>query len=170
MNIAAEYDRREAAIQDLIDRVRRDRHIIACFLCGSTARGDFWYNSDIDVTLITTDESIGVSTCVLVEGGCWFEAYLYSREKFRQICEKGSSAIRLNNRVLYCEDSTLLEYFEEDGRIGDYKKSNKVFVAGAWCYFYFQKIEKYCGRGQSERAYSTFVDARTTVRAKSGGL
>ena len=108
MNLDAEFRRRESAIRDLVEKVSRDRHIIGCFLYGSTARGDFWKNSDIDIILITTDESVGVATRILEEGGCWFEAALYSRERFRQICAGEGSATRHSSRVLYCEDSTLL--------------------------------------------------------------
>jgi uncharacterized protein len=157
--LVREGQRREAAVSDLVEKVSRDRHIIACFIYGSTVRGDFWFNSDIDVILVTTDETVTGEQRVLEEGGCWFETFLVSRRKFRQMCEGtvssvGPSSMRHSGRLVYCSDSSLREYFAEDGRLGAYEMMCKVFIAGAWCHFYFQKIEKYCGRGQNERAYN----------------
>ena len=46
----------EAALDQLIEQVQQDRHILAAILCGSLSHDEVYDKSDIDLVLICTDD------------------------------------------------------------------------------------------------------------------
>jgi len=55
-DLAQATARFEAALDVLIDQVRKDRHILAGILCGSMSHDVVWDKSDIDLILICSDD------------------------------------------------------------------------------------------------------------------
>ena len=160
LELEKEKNLRDKAISSFVEKAKTDRHILACFLYGSMARGDFWFHSDIDLLLVTSDETNPFEFRALRENGVWFETAIISRKNFRDACEGLASgdvftSIRHNGKLLYCADSSLKDYFEIDGKLGTYEMLTQSFREGAVCALYFDKIEKYCSKGQKERAYNT---------------
>lgn len=158
-----EGEKRDTAVRNFVERIKNDRYILACFLYGSMARGDYWFGSDIDVLLVTTDETVPWDFRALRESGYWIEANIMSRNRFREACEGNTAfsqfaSIRHSGRLIYCEDSSLQSYFDEDGELGTYEMLTQAFRTGAFFNFFFEKLDKYCGRGQRERAYNTLIN------------
>ena len=46
-----------AALDALVAQVRQDRSILAAILCGSLSHDTVWAKSDIDLVLVTIDDS-----------------------------------------------------------------------------------------------------------------
>ena len=46
----------EQALDDLMEEVQEDRHILAAILCGSLSHDEVWDKSDIDLVLVCTDD------------------------------------------------------------------------------------------------------------------
>ena len=49
-------ERFEQALDDLMEEVQEDRHILAGILCGSLSHDEVWDKSDIDLVLVCTDD------------------------------------------------------------------------------------------------------------------
>src|SRR5215831_12382860 len=45
-----------AALDRLVEQVKRDRSVLAAILCGSLSHDAVWAKSDIDLVLVTADE------------------------------------------------------------------------------------------------------------------
>ena len=45
-----------AALDALVEQVKRDRSILAAILCGSLSHDTVWAKSDIDLVLVTIDD------------------------------------------------------------------------------------------------------------------
>ncbi len=45
-----------AALDALVEKVKRDRSILAAVLCGSLSHDTVWAKSDIDLVLVTVDD------------------------------------------------------------------------------------------------------------------
>jgi uncharacterized protein len=59
----------QAALDQLMEQVQEDRHIIAAVLCGSLSHDDVWDKSDIDLMLICEDDRNikGHGVCLVVD-------------------------------------------------------------------------------------------------------
>ena len=106
-------DQFQAALDKLVDQIKRDRSILAAILCGSLSHDTVWAKSDIDLVLVTIDdkktEKNGLS---LYADGINVHAFLMPRADFRKTAE---GAIRntffhsllAKGRLLYTHDETL---------------------------------------------------------------
>src|SRR6266508_554154 len=50
------HQRFNAALEKLIEQVKRDRSVLAAILCGSLSHDTVWEKSDIDLLLVTIDD------------------------------------------------------------------------------------------------------------------
>src|SRR5271168_5170542 len=77
-----------AALEDVIEQVKRDRSILAAILCGSLSHDTVWAKSDIDLALVTIDDKKVESTSLsLYSNGVNVHAFLFSRSDFRKTVE-----------------------------------------------------------------------------------
>jgi uncharacterized protein len=113
-----------AALDSLIDQIRRDRSILAAILCGSLSHDTVWTKSDIDLMLVTIDDRKAP------EGGLYLyadhinvHAILTTRAEFRKTAE---AAIRnsfihsflAKGRLLYSHDASITPVFEQLRALG----------------------------------------------------
>src|SRR2546423_8173423 len=77
-----------AALDALVEQVKRDRSVLAAILCGSLSHDKVWDKSDIDLVLVTVDDNKkndeGLS---LFADGINVHAILLPRAEFRKIVE-----------------------------------------------------------------------------------
>jgi len=105
----------EAALERLVEQLKRDRSILAAILCGSLSHDRVWEKSDIDLILVTIDdksfknESSAIS---LYADDLNVHAFLIPRAQFRQTVE-GSvhnsfmHSLLAKGKLLYTHDDSL---------------------------------------------------------------
>jgi hypothetical protein len=107
-----------AALDALIDQVRRDKAILAAILCGSLSHDRVWSKSDIDLVLITIDDKkVEQDSLSLYADGVNVHAMLMSRSEFRRTAEGAvrnsfSHSFLAKGRLLYTHDDTIEQMFK----------------------------------------------------------
>src|SRR5215217_7798546 len=102
-----------AALDALIAQVRHDRSILAALLCGSLAHDTVWAKSDIDLVLVTIDDSkVPSGSIALYANGVNVHAILIPRGEFRRTVEGSVQnsfmhALLVKGRLLYTHDDTI---------------------------------------------------------------
>ena len=117
-----------AALDALIEDVKRDRTILAAILGGSLSHDKVWAKSDIDLVLVTTDEHKDARARddghALYADGINIHAILMTRAEFRAAVE---GAVRnsfmhsflAKGRLLYTHDPSLEPLFARIREIGE---------------------------------------------------
>src|SRR2546429_5191933 len=102
-----------AALELLVEQVKRDRSILAAILCGSLSYDTVWAKSDIDLVLITIDDKkTGPADFALYADGVNVHALLMPRAEFRKsvegsICNSFGHSFLAKGRLLYTHDETI---------------------------------------------------------------
>lgn len=102
-----------AALDALVEQVKRDRSILAALLCGSLSHDTVWAKSDIDLMLVTIDDSkIKTDGVALYADGVNVHAILVPRREFRRMVEGSVQnsfmhALLAKGRLLYTHDETI---------------------------------------------------------------
>ena len=101
-----------AALDALVDRLKRDRSILAAILCGSLSHDTVWSKSDIDLVLITLDEKQLREHLPLYADRINVHAILMQRAEFRKLLEGSLRNSFMHSyiakgRLLYTHDDTL---------------------------------------------------------------
>lgn len=102
-----------AALETLVGQVRQDRSILAALLCGSLSHDTVWEKSDIDLVLVTIDESkVAPSSISLYAAGVNVHAFLIPRTEFRRTVEGSVQnsfmhSLLTKGRLLYTHDETI---------------------------------------------------------------
>src|SRR4051812_46403650 len=101
-----------AALETLVDQIRKDRSILAAILCGSLSHDVVWEKSDIDLMLVTIDDKkVEQSDLPLYADGVNVHVNLLPRAEFRKAVD-GSlhnsfvHALLVKGRLLYTHDET----------------------------------------------------------------
>lgn len=132
-------ERFAAALDVLVDDIRKDRSILAAILCGSLAHDTVWSKSDIDLVLVTIDDrKLETDALSLYADGVNVHAMLMPRAGFRKAVE-GSlrnsfmHSFLAKGRLLYTHDesiaalcSTLREMGERDREIALFRAATSV--------------------------------------------
>jgi len=114
-----------AALDGLIERVKRDRSVIAAILCGSLSHDTVWDKSDIDLVLVTIDDrKTGNADLALWADGINVHALLMPRAEFRKLVEGSlrnsfAHSFLAKGRILYTHDETIAGLCSELGRVGE---------------------------------------------------
>ena len=118
-------DRFHAALDALVEEVKRDRSILAAILCGSLSHDTVWEGSDIDLVLVTIDDKKadrgGIS---LYADGINVHASLMTRAGFRAAVEGSLRSSFLHSllakgRLLYTHDKTIAALCERLRNLGE---------------------------------------------------
>jgi hypothetical protein len=102
-----------AALDTLVGQVRQDRSILAALLCGSLSHDTVWEKSDIDLILVTIDESKAAPSSIsLYAQGVNVHAFLIPRTEFRRTVEGSVQnsfmhSLLTKGRLLYTHDETI---------------------------------------------------------------
>src|SRR5947199_9267060 len=76
------------ALAVLVERVKRDRSVLAAILCGSLSHDTVWAKSDIDLVLVTSDDKKTAEDGLsLWADGINVHAILMARAEFRKLAE-----------------------------------------------------------------------------------
>src|SRR6186713_1836259 len=77
-----------AALDALVEEIKKDRAILAVVLCGSLSHDTVWAKSDIDLVLVTIDDrKVDAGDIALYADGVNVHALLMPRAKFRRTVE-----------------------------------------------------------------------------------
>jgi uncharacterized protein len=102
-----------AALDTLVAQVQQDRSILAAILCGSLSHDKVWAKSDIDLVLVTIDDSkVASGGIALYADGINVHAFLIPRAEFRRTVEGAVQnsfmhALLAKGRMLYTHDDTI---------------------------------------------------------------
>ncbi len=113
-----------AALDAVVDDVKRDRSIRAAILCGSLSHDVVWEKSDIDLVLVTIDDRLVPSGDVaLYADGINIHALLVPRAEFRKAVEGATRNSFLHSflakgRLLYAHDPSVARLCETLGDLG----------------------------------------------------
>ena len=101
-----------AALDHLVEQIKKDRSVLAAILCGSLSHDTVWDKSDIDLGLITTDDRNIKRHLSLYADGVNVHAFLMTRADFRKTLE-GSirnsfmHSLIAKGRLLYTHDESI---------------------------------------------------------------
>ncbi|MHA2033109.1 MAG: nucleotidyltransferase domain-containing protein [Candidatus Kariarchaeaceae archaeon] len=114
------------ALESFLEQIHEDKSIIAAILFGSLVDGDVWEKSDIDITLITSDEQTPYKNYWLMDDAFdrSIQVTVYSRNQFKREIEKslhGSSMLHVitTSKILFSKDETITEYYEDALSLGN---------------------------------------------------
>jgi len=102
-----------AALDALVPQLRSDRSILAAILGGSLSHDKVWAKSDIDLLLVTADDTLlGVPDVALYADGLNVHALLMQRAAFRKLAEGAvhqsfMHSFLAKSRVLFTHDDTI---------------------------------------------------------------
>lgn len=120
----AVQQRFNAALETLVDQIRKDRSILAAILCGSLSHDVVWEKSDIDLLLVTIDDrKVEQSNLPLYADGVNVHANLVPRAVFRKAID-GSfhnsfvHALVAKGRLLYTHDETIADLCRQTTEVG----------------------------------------------------
>src|SRR4029450_8040465 len=114
-----------AALAAVIEQVKGDRTILAAILCGSLSHDTVWAKSDIDLVLVTIDDSkVPAGDKSLYADGVNIHAMLVPRAEFRKMAEGSvrnsfAHSFLTKGRLLYAHDSTIAELCATLAGIGE---------------------------------------------------
>jgi predicted nucleotidyltransferase len=125
-----------AALDILIERVKKDRSVLAAVLCGSLSHDTVWAKSDIDLVLVTIDDrKTGNSDLALYADGINVHALLMPRAEFRKMVEGSirnsfGHSFLAKGRLLYTHDETIAGLCAELHRVGERDTQVQLLAAG----------------------------------------
>jgi len=138
-----------AALEGLLERVKRDRSVLAAILCGSLSHDRVWEKSDIDLVLVTVDDKrSGRESLSLYADGINVHATLVTRGEFRKTSEGAIRnsfwhSVLAKGRLLYTHDETIGAMCERLREIGDRDTQVQLLVAAIWALPAMYKAHKW---------------------------
>jgi hypothetical protein len=126
-----------AALDALVDEIKKDRAVLAAVLCGSLSHDTVWAKSDIDLVLVTIDdrkiENSGIS---LNADGVNVHAVLMPRTEFRKVVEGSLNnsffhSFLAKGRLLYTHDPSIETLCARLHSIGERDTQLELLRAGA---------------------------------------
>jgi hypothetical protein len=114
-----------AALDALVSQIRQDRTVLAAILGGSLSHDRVWEKSDIDLLLVTVDDTLaGPSDLPLYADGLNVHALLMQRAAFRTLAEGAvhqsfMHSFLAKSRVLFTHDDTIADLCARLQTIGE---------------------------------------------------
>ncbi len=135
------------ALEVLVAQVKDDRSILAAFLCGSLAYDVVWAKSDIDLILVTIDDSkVKTGFLALDADGVNVHAMLMPRAQFRKMAEGRASepqGLLAKGRLLYTHDETIADLCTRLREIGARDRQARLFAPATWAVYAIDKARKW---------------------------
>lgn len=138
--IAARF---QNAVTNFVEKARRDPYLIAVILGGSASYDTVWEKSDIDLVVVTRDETkrgprAGENSFALVEEGLNIHAMLMSRAEFRKIIDGSVRGTFMHSflsrsKLLFTRDETIRELYDGANlqKLGARDRQYQLLRAGA---------------------------------------
>jgi len=114
-----------AALDALVPQLRNDRSILAAILGGSLSHDTVWARSDIDLLLVTVDDTLGgPSDLALYADGVNVHALIMQRAAFRKLAEGAvhqsfMHSFLAKSRLLFTHDDTITDLCARLQAIGE---------------------------------------------------
>jgi hypothetical protein len=125
-----------AALDTLVEQLKRDRSILAAILCGSLSHDTVWAKSDIDLVIVTIDEKrVEEATVALYADGVNIHALMFTRTDFRRTVEGSlrnsfAHSFLAKGRLLYTHDPTIADLCDRLRDIGARDTQVRLLHAG----------------------------------------
>ena len=133
---SAVQEKFSAALETLVERVKKDRSVLAAILCGSLSHDTVWQKSDIDLVLVTADDKRNPDNGVsLYADGINVHALLMPRTEFRRMVEGSirnsfGHSFLAKGRLLYTHDETIAQLCSQLHVIGERDVQVQLLAAG----------------------------------------
>lgn len=140
--------RYNSALEKFVEKVRRDSNIIAAFSYGSITNDNLWEKSDIDIWLISKENSKKVyKQYSLVEDDIDFQVELYSRNYFIELVDTPQNqnffrTVLNESKLLFSTDETIEKLFNGDKFLGDRDKEENLLKSAIYGIICIKKAEK----------------------------
>ena len=137
----------EVALEDFIERIKKDSNIIAAILFGSMVSGAVWEKSDLDIHLISKDETKPFSQFWLVDGNIIVQVSIESRRHFRRSVESSLESSHIFHilstcRLLFSHDESLTGYIENASKIGERDRKLQMMRNAMYLPGDLEKVQK----------------------------
>jgi len=145
--ISFDSSNHQAALDSFVDQLKKDSTIIAAFVYGSLVRGDVWSESDIDMLVITKDDSLPYQQHWLKDGEILIQIDVHSRKNFRDWMDIPLQGTVLHHiissgRLLFSTDPTITEYIRTASVIGERDKNLGMMIFASEAIGYLSKVRK----------------------------
>ena len=125
-----------AALDALVEQVKKDRSVLAAVLFLSLSYDKVWAKSDIDLLLVTVDDKkVDRAGLSLYADGVNVHAFLLPRAEFRRTIEGATRnsffhSMMARGRLLYSHDETIADLCVRLEEIGERDKQVQLLKAG----------------------------------------
>ena len=112
------------AMNDFIDKVKDDPHVIALLLWGSLSYYEVWEKSNIEFTMLVRDKSASVMTHYYGDaGGYRLDLHLIEVSEFKEALQQSRAgefwhSAWSKGTIVYTKDESLLTFFDEARQAG----------------------------------------------------
>lgn len=126
-----------AALDKLVETIKRDRSVLAAILCGSLSHDRVWAKSDIDLVLVTIDDKkVPRGGLALYADGVNVHAMMVPRTEFRKMVEGSirnsfGHSFLAKGRLLYTHDESIASLCERLSAIGERDSKLQLLAAAA---------------------------------------
>ena len=138
----------EEALESFVNKVKKDRNIIAAILYGSLSYDEVWEKSDIDVWLIAREGKRGGKWYCLVENGVNIHVEIIPRSQFKRMIEGSLQSSFTHSsfsksKLLFSSDETIEEWYQNVNHLGARDKEIQLLSAASWVLPSLTKAEKW---------------------------
>ncbi len=133
VNSEAELKKRYLqAMKDFVDNIKEDPNVIAIIMCGSLAYDQIWEKSDIDTKVVIRDQNMKNTSYCITQDEIIINVDIMTRSNFKRSMEKNlggsiSQSILAKGQMVYTQDESLREFFEENKLIGENDSNRMIF-------------------------------------------
>jgi len=137
----------QAALDSFVEQLQKDPNILAAFVYGSMVQGDVWEESDIDMLLVTKDESLPYQQHWVKDGDVNIQLDVHSRRNFRDWMDVNLQGSVLHHiiatgKLLFSNDPTITEYHIDSSSFGSRDKNLGMMIYANNSLGYLNKIRK----------------------------
>ena len=170
-------ERFQAALDQLVEQVQADRHILAGVLCGSLSHDDVYDKSDIDLVLICADDKkMKGHGGSLVVDDINIHTSITPRSDFKKSIEGAERnsfqhTVYAKSTLLFTKDPTIQTLFEQIHHIGARDTQMQLLKSGCGAAYSLYKARKWFElRGDLELTSLWMLYAATSLAQIEAGL
>ncbi len=138
----------EQALEQFVERIKPDASILAVFVLGSYVHGVVWENSDLDVVIVTSDESKPTANFLVIEeNGVSIQASIVTRNAYRrshQSYVQGGMMhhVYSTSELVYSSDRGISEFDRDMFMVAGRDREIQVLLRAEMLIGYFHKAQK----------------------------
>lgn len=141
-------DRYNRVIRVFVDKLKLDNNVIAAYIYGSALNGDVWEKSDINITIIVSDEKVQHCEYTLTIDEININIDMLSRTNFMKVQygflqDSIQAAVLAASKFLFIRDETIKDYYESVRYIGERDRELQIFRHGSNVVQHIEKAKKW---------------------------